>query len=124
MFGFLGPNGAGKTTTLRLLTGLTRPTPGSATVAGHEILTESVKVREHIGVVPEVSNIYDEMTAWDNLIFASQLHDVPKDQRETRAKARALSAVTSTYLIDIAVLVAFTLALMALAAKILEKGSS
>jgi ABC-2 type transport system ATP-binding protein len=86
IFGFLGPNGAGKTTTLRLLTGLTRPTSGSAIVGGHDILTESVKVREHIGVVPEVSNIYDEMTAWDNLIFASQLYDVPKDQRKTRAK--------------------------------------
>jgi len=86
IFGFLGPNGAGKTTTLRLLTGLTKPTSGTATVGGHDILTESVKVRENIGVVPEVSNIYDEMSAWDNLIFASELYDVPKDQRDKRAK--------------------------------------
>jgi ABC-2 type transport system ATP-binding protein len=86
ILGFLGPNGAGKTTTLRLLTGLTKPTSGSAKVAGHDILTESVKVRECVGVVPEVSNIYDEMSAWDNLIFASQLYGVPKDQRPKRTK--------------------------------------
>lgn len=86
IFGFRGPNGAGKTTTLRLLNGLTKPTSGSAKVTGHGILAESVKVRECVGVVPEVSNIYDEMSAWDNLIFASQLYGVPKDQRAERAE--------------------------------------
>jgi len=85
VFGLLGPNGAGKTTTLRLLTGLAKPTSGSALVADHDIVTESVEVRECVGVVPEVSNIYDEMSAWDNLIFASQLYGVPKDQRAKRA---------------------------------------
>lgn len=86
IFGFLGPNGAGKTTTLRLLTGQTRPTSGSATVAGYNIVHEPIKAKEHVGVVPEVSSLYDEMSAWDNLIFAAELYGVPRDERGKRAK--------------------------------------
>ncbi len=86
IFGFLGPNGAGKTTTIRLLTGLTRPTSGTIKVAGFDMIRESNNAKEHLGVVPEVSNIYDEMSAWDNLIFAAQLYRVPRDERENRAK--------------------------------------
>jgi len=86
IFGFLGPNGAGKTTTVRLLTGLTRPTSGTIKVAGFDMIRESNNAKEHLGVVPEVSNIYDEMSAWDNLIFAAQLYRVPRDERENRAK--------------------------------------
>jgi len=86
IFGFLGPNGAGKTTTLRLLTGQTKPTSGVGTVAGYDIIHESIKAKEHAGVVPEVSNIYDEMSAWDNLIFAAQLYGVPRNERDKRAK--------------------------------------
>jgi len=86
IFGFLGPNGAGKTTTIRLLTGLTRPTSGTIRVAGIDMTREPNNAKEHLGVVPEVSNIYDEMSAWDNLIFAAQLYRVPKDEREKRAK--------------------------------------
>ena len=86
IFGFLGPNGAGKTTTVRLLTGLTRPTSGTIKVAGFDMVRESNNAKEHLGVVPEVSNIYDEMSAWDNLIFAAQLYRVPRDERENRAK--------------------------------------
>jgi ABC-2 type transport system ATP-binding protein len=86
IFGFLGPNGAGKTTTIRLLTGLTRPTSGTIRVAGKDMTREPNNAKEHLGVVPEVSNIYDEMSAWDNLIFAAQLYTVPRDEREKRAK--------------------------------------
>jgi len=85
VFGFLGPNGAGKTTTSRMLTGLTKPTSGIATVGGFDIVRESTKAKERIGVVPEVSNLYDEMSAWDNLIFAAQLYGVPSDRRDKKA---------------------------------------
>ena len=88
IFGFLGPNGAGKTTTLRLLTGQTKPTSGSATVAGHNIALQPIDAKEHVGVVPEVSNLYDEMRAWDNLIFAAQLYGVPKNERDKNRKQR------------------------------------
>lgn len=86
IFGFLGPNGAGKTTTIRMLTGQTRPTSGTVTVAEYDVVRESIKAKERVGVVPEVSNVYDEMSAWDNLVFAAQLYDVAKNEREKRAK--------------------------------------
>jgi ABC-2 type transport system ATP-binding protein len=86
IFGLLGPNGAGKTTTIRMLTGQIKPTSGTATVANHDIIHEPIKAKQQIGVVPDVSNIYDEMSAWDNLIFAAQLYSVPKTEREKRAR--------------------------------------
>jgi ABC-2 type transport system ATP-binding protein len=86
VFGFLGPNGAGKTTTIRLLTGQIKPTSGVAMVAGYSVIHESTKAKAHIGVVPEVSNLYDEMDAWDNLIFAAELYRVPKNERDKRTK--------------------------------------
>jgi ABC-2 type transport system ATP-binding protein len=85
-FGFLGPNGAGKTTTIRMLTGQTRPTSGTLRVAGKDIVREAIEAKKSIGVVPENSNVYDEMSAWDNLIFAGQLYRVPKERRENKAK--------------------------------------
>jgi ABC-2 type transport system ATP-binding protein len=86
IFGFLGPNGAGKTTTIRMLTGQTRPTTGTVAVAEYDVVRESIKAKERVGVVPEVSNVYDEMSAWDNLFFAAQLYGVAKNEREKRAK--------------------------------------
>ena len=86
IFGLLGPNGAGKTTTIRMLTGQTKPTSGTATIANHDIIQQPTKAKQQIGVVPDVSNIYEEMSAWDNLIFAAQLYGVPKIDREKRAK--------------------------------------
>jgi ABC-2 type transport system ATP-binding protein len=86
LFGFLGPNGAGKTTTINMLTGITKPTSGKAHIAGYDITKEPIKVKELIGVVPDTSGVYDELTAWDNINFSAKLHDVPTEQRKTRAK--------------------------------------
>jgi len=87
VFGFLGPNGAGKTTTIRLLTGLTRPTEGSARVLGHDLASEITRIKKAIGVVPETSNLYDELSARDNLVFMGQLYDIPRQERGERADA-------------------------------------
>jgi ABC-2 type transport system ATP-binding protein len=84
IFGFLGPNGAGKTTTIRMLVGLTTPTEGTAIVNGYDIRKKIVEVKRHVGVVPEISNLYDELTVWQNLLFMSRLYHVPKKDRETQ----------------------------------------
>jgi ABC-2 type transport system ATP-binding protein len=86
LFGFLGPNGAGKTTTINMLTGITKPTSGKASIAGYDITKEPIKAKELIGVVPDVSGVYDEMTALGNIDFSAKLHSVPKEKRKTRAK--------------------------------------
>ena len=85
IYGLLGPNGAGKTTTIRILTGLTKPSSGSATVLDYDISNDMVKAKQHIGVVPDRSNIYDELSALQNLIFSAQLYNVPRVERKPRA---------------------------------------
>jgi ABC-2 type transport system ATP-binding protein len=87
VFGFLGPNGAGKTSTIRMLTGLSRPTAGKAHVLGLELDKDLPRIKKRIGVVPEASNLYDELTAFDNLVFAMQLYGVPRLERKVRAEA-------------------------------------
>jgi ABC-2 type transport system ATP-binding protein len=86
IFGYLGPNGAGKTTTIRILTGITAPTAGTATILGHDIQRETLTARSHMGIVPETSNIYDDLTGWQNLMFTAELYRVGKAERETRAR--------------------------------------
>jgi ABC-2 type transport system ATP-binding protein len=83
VFGLLGPNGAGKTTTIRLLTGLLRPTHGKARIAGCE-LTQIREAKQRIGVIPETSNLYDELSVWRNLNFVGQLYGVPRQKRHHR----------------------------------------
>jgi ABC-2 type transport system ATP-binding protein len=87
IFGFLGPNGAGKTTTIRMLTGLSHATSGGARVLGYDLAGDMTRIKKQIGVVPEVSNLYDELSAFDNLIFSMQLYGVPRRERRTRADA-------------------------------------
>ena len=84
--GLLGPNGAGKTTTIRMLTGLARPTAGTARVLGFDIRTQAAQAKRHIGVVPEQSNLYDELSARDNLLFMGELFGVPRGERRRRAE--------------------------------------
>lgn len=85
-FGFLGPNGAGKTTTIRILTGMTRATEGTARIFEKDISRETIAAKRFMGIVPETSNVYDDLTAWENLIFNAELYGVGRAQRTKRAK--------------------------------------
>lgn len=78
IFGFLGPNGAGKTTTIRILTGQLRPTMGTATVMGFDVVNERQALKPVIGVVFEFQNLYERLSARDNLNFMANLYGVPK----------------------------------------------
>lgn len=87
VFGFLGPNGAGKTTTIRMLTGLSKPSQGKASILNSDVLSEITKIKKRIGVVPEASNLYDELSGLDNLVFMAQLFGVARSERVKRAEA-------------------------------------
>ncbi len=83
IFGFLGPNGAGKTTTARMLTGIIKPSSGKVRIMGLDIRQDPIKAKQIMGVVPELSNAYTELTAWNNLQFMAELYGVPgKDARQ------------------------------------------
>ena len=76
IFGFLGPNGAGKTTTVRMLVGLTTITSGRAEICGYDITRHSKRVKRLIGVVPDISNLYSELTCYQNLLFSAKMYGV------------------------------------------------
>jgi ABC-2 type transport system ATP-binding protein len=73
IFGFLGPNGAGKTTTIKLLLGLIRPSAGSASVFGMDIVKQSVEIRARVGYLPQEPHFYEHMTARQTLRFVASL---------------------------------------------------
>ena len=87
IFGFLGPNGAGKSTTIRMLTGVSTPTEGAANIMGFDITRQPVDAKSVMGIVPDISNIYTELTAWENLIFTGKLYGIPKARREESAES-------------------------------------
>jgi ABC-2 type transport system ATP-binding protein len=82
--GFLGPNGAGKTTTMRVLTCSMPATSGRAAVAGYDVLRDSLKVRRHVGYLPETPPLYPEMTVEAYLRFVGEIKGVPRNRRRMR----------------------------------------
>ena len=80
IFGFLGPNGAGKTTTIRMLTGQLLPTSGSAKVAGYDIVAQRQQLKPRIGVVFDSQNLYERMSARDNLVFFARLYRIKRSR--------------------------------------------
>jgi ABC-2 type transport system ATP-binding protein len=76
VFGFLGPNGAGKTTTIRMLACLISPTKGTATVAGYNIQKDPLKVRQSVGILTENPNLYERLTAFENMEFFAQAYGI------------------------------------------------
>ena len=100
VFGLLGPNGAGKTTTIRVLTTLLRPTEGSASVAGYDVVRDGLAVREAIGYVPQAISIDGALTARENLEFYGRVTGVPRKGSErsgsSRRSRRWISAPSSS----------------------------
>jgi ABC-2 type transport system ATP-binding protein len=71
IFGFLGANGAGKTTAMRMLCGLSKPTSGSATVAGYDVASQPEQVKRHIGYMSQKFSLYEDLKVWENIrLFA------------------------------------------------------
>ena len=85
VLGFLGPNAAGKTTTMRVLAGYLPPSAGEVSVAGHDVVTDSLEVRRHIGYLPESVPLYHEMTVRDYLDFMVTIRGVRR-ARERKAR--------------------------------------
>ncbi|MEC9489474.1 MAG: ABC transporter ATP-binding protein, partial [Halanaerobiales bacterium] len=83
IFAFLGPNGAGKTTTINMLTGLSKITSGERYINGKKNKTD---IQKDIGVVASESNLYPELSGFENLIFAASLYGINKSEREKRAE--------------------------------------
>ena len=85
ILGFLGPNGAGKTTTVRMLTGLLRADSGKILIDKLDISRDPIKAKMKMGIIPETSNIYVDMTARENVILAGRFYGIPKRRLNEKA---------------------------------------
>jgi len=86
IFAFLGPNGCGKTTTIRMLCGILAPSSGTGRVAGHDIVTESARVKGQIGYMSQRFSLYEDLTARENLEFYAGVYQVPRRERGERIR--------------------------------------
>jgi len=84
LFGLLGPNGAGKTTTIRMICGMLRPTSGTVVVAGFDVSRKPEEVKRRIGLIPDISNLFGELSAKVNLEFMGKLYGLDKKTRRER----------------------------------------
>ena len=77
IFGFLGPNGAGKSTTIRMLCGILVPTAGRGRVIGYDIMTQSERIKQHIGYMSQKFSLYEDLTVEENIEFYGDIYGVP-----------------------------------------------
>jgi len=87
VLGFLGPNGAGKSTTMKMLTGFLTPTSGTATINGHDIITDSLAARRTIGYLPEGAPAYGEMTVRSFIEFVARARGFQGSEAKNKAAA-------------------------------------
>lgn len=85
IFGFLGPNGAGKTTTINMLITVLRPTEGSASILGYDIVKQANSVRKVIGVVPQEYTADEDLTGYENIMLCADLYGIPREVARRRA---------------------------------------
>ena len=85
IFGFLGPNGAGKTTTINMLITVLKPTEGTASVLGYDIVKQANDVRKVIGVVPQEYTADEDLTGYENIILCADLYGIPRKVSKKRA---------------------------------------
>jgi len=87
IFGLLGPNGAGKSTTINILSGVLEPTEGKAVVLGYDVVSESMTIKERIGVCPQEPAYYPHLTGRENIELIADLHLVPREEGRRRTDA-------------------------------------
>lgn len=85
IFGFLGPNGAGKTTTINILTTQLKPTKGTATITGIDVISNPNEVRRCIGIVFQDPSLDIELTAWENLKFHGMIYNISNEETKKRS---------------------------------------
>ena len=88
IFGFLGANGAGKTTAMRMLTGLSIPTSGNATIAGFDVYKQTEEIKKNIGYMSQKFSLYEDLTVLENLQFYGGIYGLSK--KEIARKSQAL----------------------------------